>query len=65
MFKKFVKYERNFLTFDFLDKDNKQIGGKIKVQTSEINLSQLATYNYRQYVYFTGARLVFAKFDSE
>ncbi len=65
MFKKFNKYERNFLSLDYIDEGNRQIGGKLKVHTSEFNLSQLATYNYNQFGYFTDDKLVFAKFDSE
>ena len=65
IFKKFVKYERNTLTFDYIDENNKQIGGKVKVVTDEINFSLIRHFNYTQYGYFTNDRLVYAKFDTK
>ncbi len=61
-FKKFTKYERNYLSLDFLEEDNHQLGGKLTVSTNEWNFSQLASHNYNQYGYFTDDKLVFGKF---
>ena len=64
-FKRFTKYERNTLSFNYLDENNKQVGGKLKVDTQEINLSMLRAFNYQQFGYFTSDKLVFARFNTE
>ena len=65
LFKKFIKYERNFLTFTLLDEANPILGGKVKVETSEINFSQLRMHNYNQVGYFTDDKIVFAQFKEK
>lgn len=64
-FKKFIKYERNFLSLEPLDEDNKQLGGRLNVYTKEFNFSLLKAFQYHQYGYYTADRLVFAQFSSK
>lgn len=63
--KKFNKYERNFLAFNFIDDKHHQLGGKLKVHTNEFNFAQLKSHSYYQYGYFTDDKLVFAKFNTK
>jgi hypothetical protein len=60
-----VKYERNTLTLSYLDQKNKLVGGKVKVNTQEFNLSMLKTFNYLQFGYFTNDKLAFARFNTK
>jgi hypothetical protein len=49
---------------NYLDDNNKQIGGKLKVMTHEFNISMLRSFSYLQFGYFTHDKLVFAKFNT-
>jgi hypothetical protein len=64
-FKKFIKYERNYLSLEPLDEDHKQLGGRLKVYTKEFNFSLLQAFQYNQYGYYTNDRLVFAQFKNK
>ena len=61
-FKRFIKYERNYLTLEPIDENNKLLGGRLKVYTKEFNFSLLKSFQYNQHGYYTGDRLVFAQF---
>ncbi len=65
LFGYFNKLEDNTLTLNYIDTNNKQVGGTIRVDTKELNFSQLSTFSYAQHGYFSEDRLVFAKFDKE
>jgi hypothetical protein len=64
LFKKFVKYERNYLSFNYLDESHPQLGGKINVETNEINFSQFRSHTLQQVGYFTDDKIVFVQFNS-
>jgi hypothetical protein len=61
----FNKLEDNNLTFNFVDENNKQVGGTVRVDTKEFRFSTLSTLSYAQHGYFTEDKIVFAKFDKE
>ncbi len=61
----FNKLEDNYLTLNYIDDNNKQVGGTIRVDTREYNFSQLSTMSYSQHGYFTEDKIVFAYFDKE
>jgi hypothetical protein len=65
LFKNFNKWERCSLNLQFVDPNNKNVGGVLKVDTNEFNFSQLSSHHYTQYGYFTDDKLVFGKFDSK
>lgn len=60
----FNKLEDNTVSLNYLDVNNKQVGGTVRVDTKEINFSQLSTMSYAQHGYFTEDKLVFAQFDN-
>lgn len=53
------------MTLNYIDANNKQVGGTVRVDTKEFNFSQLSTLSYAQHGYFTEDKIVFAKFDKE
>lgn len=61
----FNKLEDNTVSFNYLDGNNKQVGGTVRVDTREFNFSRLATMSYSQHGYFTEDKLVFAQFDNK
>lgn len=65
LFKTFNKWETNVLKLDHLDEENKQLGGKLNVWTSEWNFSHLNRHSYRQFGYFTDDKLVFGKYRTQ
>ena len=59
----FNKLEDNTISLNYLDANNKQVGGTVRVETREFNFSQLGLYNYSQHGYFNEDKLVFAQFE--
>ena len=60
----FNKLEDNTVSLNYLDKDNKQVGGTVRVDTKEFNLSMMSSKIYSQHGYFNEDKLVFAQFDN-
>jgi len=65
LFGYFNKLEDNNLTLTYIDPNNKQVGGTVRVDTKEVNFSQLSTLSYAQHGYFNEDKIVFATFNKE
>lgn len=65
LFNKFDKYERNYINLNYIDEENKRLGGTVKVYTKEFDFALLKPHYYYQYGYFTLDRLVFAQFNTK
>jgi len=61
----FNKLEDNTISLNYLDINNKQVGGTVRVDTREINFSLLSTMSYSQHGYFNEDKLVFAQFNQK
>lgn len=46
-----------------LDETNPQLGGKLKVDTNELNFAQFRSHTFSQVGFFTDDKLVFVQFD--